>query len=206
MNENDTLYETIVKWAKNNKILVSIFILFIIVSALPIFVEGLTVIESFIFPEKIEKQETLLKISGVNYEVSHYLTNNNNTENLELEIKITLYNSNQSDCLGRVIPIHSKIIDNEASTVVGNGTGGLEEDSYVKPGDLKTFYSNAHMPLNQTGNYTIETTVEYLNVESGELEELYIIRDFYILPDNGKKLYPYILRFKNGWHIGTKIY
>ena len=206
MNENNTLYERIAKRAKNNKIVVIIFILFLIVSQVPSFVEGLTVFGSFIFPEKIEKQETLLKISGVNYEVSHYLTNNNNTENLELKIKITLHNSNQSDCIGRVIPIQSKIIDNEAYTVVGNGTGGLEEDSYVKPGDLKTFYSNAHMPLKQTGNYTIETTVEYLNVESGEFEEFYIIRKFYILPDNEKKLYPYILKFKNGWHIGKKNY
>ena len=152
-----------------------------------------------------------LQLSFVDYKVNHPLTNNNNTENLMLEPVITLYNSKRSDYPARVIPVKSQIIDDEKIAIVANGVGGLE-NSMVLPGDSITVRSRVSMELNKTGNYTIQTTVEYLDVKSGKADKIEFYGDFYVYSSDSwnKELYPYTIRFEDTgifnerWHIGKK--
>ncbi|MCK4652274.1 MAG: hypothetical protein KAT13_04225 [Methanosarcinales archaeon] len=154
-----------------------------------------------------------LQLSFVDCKVNYPLTNNNNTENLMLEPVITLYNSKRSDYPDRVVPVKSQIqtIDDGEIVIVANGVGGLE-NSIVLPGDPITVRSSVFMELNKTGNYTIQITVEYLDVKSGEANKIEFHEDFYVYSSDGwdKELYPYTIGFEGTgvfnerWHIGKK--
>jgi hypothetical protein len=163
------------------------------------------------------EQEThsKLQLSFVDYKVNYPLTNNNNTENLMLETVITLYNSKRSDYPARVVPVKSQIqtIDDGEIVIVANGGGGLES-SIVLPGDSITVRSRDSMELNKTGYYTVQTTVEYLDVKSGKADKIDFHGNFYIYSSDewNKELYPYTIDFENTgvfnerWHIGKKTY
>lgn len=154
-----------------------------------------------------------LQLSFVDYKVNYPLTNNNNTENLMLEPVITLYNSKRSDYPARVVPVKSQIqtIDDGEIVIVANGVGGLE-NPIVLPGDSITVWSRVFMELNKTGNYTIQTTVEYLDVKSGKADKIEFHGDFYVYSSDrwDKDSYPYSIRFdetgifNERWHIGNK--
>lgn len=162
---------------------------------------------------KFHEKETdsKLQLSFVDYKVNYPLTNNNNTENLMLETVITLYNSKRSDYPARVIPVKSQIIDDEKIAIVADGRGGLES-SIVLPGDSITVRSRVSMELNKTGNYTIQTTVEYLDIKSGKEDKIEFHGDFYVYSSGGwdNEFYPYTIRFEDTgifnerWHIGKK--
>jgi hypothetical protein len=154
-----------------------------------------------------------LRLSFVDYKINHPLTNNNNTENLMLEPVITLYNSKRSDYPARVVPVKCQIqtTDDGGLVIVANGVGGLE-NSIVLPGDSITVWSRVSMELNKTGNYTIQKTVEYLDVKSGKVDKIEFHGDFYVYSSDSwdKDLYPYGIRFEDTgifnerWHIGKK--
>ena len=164
---------------------------------------------------KFHEKETYskLQLSFVDYKVNYPLTNNNNTENLMLEPVITLYNSKRSDYPARVVPVKSQIqtIDDGEIVIVANGVGGLE-NSIVLPGDPITVRSRVSMELNKTGNYTIQTTVKYLDVKSGKEDKIDFHGNFYIYSSDewNKELYPYTIDFDDDgifnerWHIGKK--
>lgn len=152
-----------------------------------------------------------LKLASVNYERNHELLNNNETESLNVMPKITLYNTKRSDYPARLFSAKNQIIDCETQQIISEAPSGLNE-AIVLPGEDAVINSHINMVLNKTGNYTLQTTVYYLDLKTEEIENIYFYIDFtvYANSDYNKDLYPYKMRFTNynpynsQWNFGKK--
>lgn len=152
-----------------------------------------------------------LKLAHVNYEHGYDLINNNKTESLRLMPTISLYNTKHSDYPATLLPAKNQLIDCENYEIISETPSGLGE-AIVLPGEAVDIHSRINMQLNKTGNYTLQTTVYYLDVKTGEMETIEFYMDFYVYSNNqyDKDEYPYKMRpakhdtFNKQWTIGKK--
>src|SRR5665648_454358 len=137
-----------------------------------------------------------LQLSNVKFERGYIYQNNNTTEFIEIKRIITLFNTKRADYPARISAVRSEIIDDDNLTSVTNTSSGFES-TIVLPGDSIDINSQFIMKLNKPGNYTIQTTVKYLDVKSGKLENLYFFSQIIVSSSNSYSEQPYIARFKN---------
>lgn len=155
--------------------------------------------------------DTELKLAHVNYENEYHLFNDNKTESLRLMPIITVYNSKRSDYPARLFPAKNQIINCENLHILNEAPSGLNE-AIVPSGEAVVIYSGIDMLLNKTGSYTLQTTVHYLDVKTGEMETIEFYKDFEIIPNGNhdKDLYPYKIWsgerdvYNKPWKIGNK--
>lgn len=152
-----------------------------------------------------------LKLAHVNYENSYDLLNNNKTESLRLMPITTLYNTKRSDYPAKLFPAKNQIIDNQNHEIIAESVSGLDK-AMILPGEAADICSIIYMTLNKTGNYTLQTTVYYLDVKTGEIETIEFYMDFCVYPNNkyDKDEYSYEMRpakhdtFNKQWTVGKK--
>ena len=136
-----------------------------------------------------------LQLSNVKFERGYDYRNNNTTEYVEIDRIITLFNTKRADYPARISAVKSEIIDDDKHTSVENASSGFES-TIVLPGDSIDINSQFTLKLNRVGNYTIQTTVEYLDVKSGELEKLYFFNQIIISSSNIYPEQPYVMNYK----------
>ncbi len=85
-------------------------------------------------------------------------------------------------------------------------------EAIVLPGKDAVIHSQISMELNKTGSYTLQTTVYYLDIKTGKLENIYFYRDFAIDTNSkyNKDEYPYKIMpanydpYNSQWNVGKK--
>ncbi len=149
-----------------------------------------------------------LKLISVNYENELFLSNNNQTENVKLIPTIVLYNTKSSNYPAKLFPARQQIIDDQTHEIIRDRPTGLDESqSIILPGDTVTFNHEISMPLCKTGNYTLQTIIYYLDVESGLVKTLEFYFGFQVEPNKNKfdsELYPYSVRLYNEYNPHEK--
>lgn len=129
-----------------------------------------------------------LIISFVSYELFYSNSSNGFYDLLTIRLDITVHNTKRSDYPARIISVKNKISDESEQVIVGNNDSSIIGEGNVRlidTGETKEFSTEIQMNLNKTGNYTTQTTIEYVDLKDNTLKYI----DFYNEFELEKKLF-----------------
>ena len=119
-----------------------------------------------------------LIISHINQELTYSNSSSGFFDILLIKPSITVYNTKRSDYPARIFSVKCKILDVETGNVVVDNKHSIilgAGNTVIDSGENINFYTQIQMKLNKTGNYTTQTTIEYVDLKDYSLRDI----DFY---------------------------